>query len=127
MKFGYHINYKYEGKLAHSFDRFYVVTKSILPSIKDLKFSTLNYDDRCAYLQEKKGCTREAVEYILDLILYCKNMKTDMYIINKQQIKSYNYTAHHILKNEIELILPQFPTKQKRGIITTLVLGFIII
>ena len=25
LKFGYGINYKYEGRLAHSFDRFYVV------------------------------------------------------------------------------------------------------
>ena len=27
LKFGYGINYKYGGMLAHSFDRFYVVTK----------------------------------------------------------------------------------------------------
>ena len=32
--------------------------------------------------------------------------------------------AHHIWKNEIDLILPQLPTKQKHGIITTLVLSF---
>ena len=31
LKFGYGINYKYEGMLAHSFNRFYVVTKFILP------------------------------------------------------------------------------------------------
>ena len=30
LTFGYGINYKYEGMLAHSFDRFYVVTKFIL-------------------------------------------------------------------------------------------------
>ena len=35
LKFSYGINYKYEGMLAHSFDRFYVVTKFILPSFKD--------------------------------------------------------------------------------------------
>ena len=56
------------GMLAHSFDRLYVVTIFILPSIKDLKFSTLNYEDRCAYLQEKNGHTTEAKEYILELI-----------------------------------------------------------
>ena len=38
LKFGYGINCKYEGMLVHSFDRFYVVTKFILPSIKDLEF-----------------------------------------------------------------------------------------
>ena len=38
LNFGYGINYKYEGMLAHSFDRFYVVTKFILPSIGELQF-----------------------------------------------------------------------------------------
>ena len=31
LKFGYGINYKYEGTISHSFDRFYVVTKFELP------------------------------------------------------------------------------------------------
>ena len=48
LNFGCRINYTYEGMLAHSFDRFYVVTKFILPSIGDLKFSKLNYDNTCA-------------------------------------------------------------------------------
>ena len=39
LKFGYGINYKYEGMLAHSFDRFYKVTKFMLPSMGDIKFS----------------------------------------------------------------------------------------
>ena len=47
LKFGCGINYKCEVMLAHSFDRFYVVTKFILPSIKDLKFSKLNYGRTC--------------------------------------------------------------------------------
>ena len=42
LKFGYGINYKYVGMLAHSFDRFYVVTKFILPTSDDLKLSPLN-------------------------------------------------------------------------------------
>ena len=53
LNFGYGINYKYEGMLAHSIDRFYVVTKFILPSIGDLGFSKLNYDNTCAYLDIK--------------------------------------------------------------------------
>ena len=43
--------------LAQYFDRFYVVTKFILPTIMDLKFSTLNYDNKCEYLQEKGSIT----------------------------------------------------------------------
>ena len=60
MNFGYGINYKHEGMLAHSFDRFYVVTKLILPSIGDLKFSNLNYDNTCAYLDNKNVQNMEA-------------------------------------------------------------------
>ena len=36
LKFGYWINYKYEGMLANSFDRLYVITKFILPSTSDI-------------------------------------------------------------------------------------------
>ena len=45
----------------------------------------------------------------------------------KQQIKSLNEIVHHILKNKVDLILPQFPTnrKEKRGSITLLISGFI--
>ena len=39
------------GMLA--FDRFYMVTKFILPSIGDSHFLTLNYDNTCAYLDNK--------------------------------------------------------------------------
>ena len=37
LKFDYGINYQYKGVLAHSFDRFYVVTEFILPMMDDLK------------------------------------------------------------------------------------------
>ena len=47
LKLGYGINYKYEGMLAHLFDRFYIVTKFILSSIKDIKCSKLKYDNTC--------------------------------------------------------------------------------
>ena len=50
LNFGYGINYKYEEILTHAFDRFYVVTKSMLTSLGDLRFSNLNYDNTCAYL-----------------------------------------------------------------------------
>ena len=40
--FGYGANFKYEGMLAHSFDRFYVVTKFEMPKIEDLKLTTFN-------------------------------------------------------------------------------------
>ena len=44
LKIGYGINYKYEGMLSHSFDRFYVVTKFELQKVEDLKLTTISYD-----------------------------------------------------------------------------------
>ena len=51
LKFGYGVNYKYEGMLAHSFDRFYVITKFVLPTLDDLKLSPIRYDKECNYLR----------------------------------------------------------------------------
>ena len=50
LNFGYGINFKYEGMLSHSFSRFYVVMKIILPTIDDLRFSPVHFDSECSYL-----------------------------------------------------------------------------
>ena len=50
LNFGYGINYKYEGMLAHSFDRFYVATKFILPTIG---YSKLDFNYTCAYTEKE--------------------------------------------------------------------------
>ena len=67
LNFSYGINYKYEGMLAHSFDRFYVVTKFMLPMIGELKFSKLNFDDSCAYTENKFAQNTESRKYMLEL------------------------------------------------------------
>ena len=72
--FGYGINYKYEGMLAHSFDRFYMVSKFILPSIGDLNFSKLNYDNTCTYLDNKNIHDTESKKHMLDLMTFCKKI-----------------------------------------------------
>ena len=71
LKFGYGINYKYEGMLVHSFDRFYVVTKLMLPMIGDLKFSKLDFDDTCAYTRKEYAPSAESWRYMLELRAYC--------------------------------------------------------
>ena len=38
------INFKHEGMLLHSFDIFFVITKFVLPKIKDLKLMTIQPD-----------------------------------------------------------------------------------
>ena len=54
LKFGYGINYKYMGKVSHSFDRFYIVTKFELPKVEDLKFDDIPYDAECTHLDNPK-------------------------------------------------------------------------
>ena len=61
---------------------------------------------------------------MLDLITFHKNIEPFV-IYYKRLIKSYNNTAHNIVRNEIDLILHQVPRKQKHGIITTLLSSFI--
>ena len=124
LNFSYGINYKHEGMLAHSFGRFYVVTKFIPPSIGDLKFSKLNYDNMCTYLDNGNAQNTETSKRMLDLMTFCKKIGPFV-LYYKRSIKSYNTTTHSILENEVNLILPQIPRKQKHGIITTLVSSFI--
>ena len=84
LDFGYGINYMNDGMLSHSFDRFYVVTKFILPSIGDLDFSKLNYDSTCAYLDNRNICNADTKKYLLDLLAFCK--KIEPYVAYKRQV-----------------------------------------
>ena len=110
--------------LAHSFYRLYVVTKFMLPSLGDLKFFTLNYDSICTYLDNRNMSNSESKKHMIDLMTFCKTIEPCV-LYYKRLIKSYNNRAHNILENKINLTLSQIPRKQKCGIITMLVSGFI--
>ena len=109
--------------LAHSFDRFYLVTKSILPSIRDLNFLKLNYDNTCSHLDDINICDADIKKYLLHLLAFCRKIEPYVCYYNRQ-IKSYNNTTHNILKSKIDLIFPQIHRTQKYGIITTIVSSF---
>ena len=123
LKFGYSINYKYEGMLAHLFDRFYIVTKFMLPSMGDIKFSKLNFDHTCAYMNKEYAPNMDSRKYLTELKTYCNKMKPFVSHY-KNLITSYNTTIYNTLENEIKPLLLQI-SRQKHGIITTLVSGFI--
>ena len=112
LNFGYGINYKYEGMFVHSFYRFYAVTKFMLPSLEDLKFSDINYINSCAYLDDKNAQNTETQKYMLDLKTFCRKIEPFVPYY-KRLIKSYNNTARNILEKEINLLLPQMPRVQK--------------
>ena len=126
LKFGYGINYKYVRTLSHSFDTFYVVTKFELTKVQDLQFTTIPYDKGCNQLDDVKskgryplGLNEEAKEYCIKIAPH-----TAYY---KKQIECYNQTTYEILTHEIALILPTFikQERQKRGILTSTITGFI--
>ena len=50
LNFRYGANFKYEGMLTHSFDRFYVVAKCKIPKIEYLKCTTSSFDLPCNHL-----------------------------------------------------------------------------
>ena len=41
LRFGLGVNFRYEGMLSHSFDRFYIVTKIEIPKVSDLNLITI--------------------------------------------------------------------------------------
>ena len=122
LKFGYGISYKYEGMLVHSFDRFYIVTKFMLPFMGDIKFFRLSFDHSCTYMNKEYAPNTDSRKYLTELKTYCSKIRPFVSHYTNL-IKSYNATVNNILENEIKPLLPQL-SRQKCGIITTLVSGF---
>ena len=81
VKFGYSINYIYEGMLAHSFERFYIVTKFILPSMGDIKFSRLTFDHTCAYMNKEYTPNMDSRKYLTELKNFCNKIKPFCFLL----------------------------------------------
>ena len=120
LNFGYGVNFKYEGMLSHSFDRFYIVTKFELPKTKDLILGTFGFNFECSYANHTSTSnTNYARNYCMKITPYAQ--------LYQRQIQYYNQTAYDTLANDIGKILPKFlPDKRhKHGAILTTILGSI--
>ena len=123
LEFGYSTNFKYEGILVHSFDRLYIFTKFMLPSMGDIQFSNLNFDHSCTYMNKKYAPNMDSSKYLAELKTYCNKIKS--FVLHYSNlIKSYNNTVYNILENKIKPLL-SWTSRQKCGIVTTLVSGFV--
>ena len=60
--------------LSHSFDRFHVVTKFILPTIKDLKFSPNEFDPTCNYLNVDLDRNKFSTKHIPNIKNFCRKI-----------------------------------------------------
>ena len=96
-----------------------------MPKIEDLHLATIQSDSTCSYLDTGKGRKNYLPDNISNLMAYCQ--KTVPFVKNfKKQIAYYNGTVYELFTNKTGLILPTPREKRhKRGIITSLVSGFI--
>ena len=95
LRFGYGINYKYEGMLMHSFNRFYIIMKFILPLRGDIRFSHLTFDDSCSYMNKEYMPNTDSSKYLKELKTYCNKIKPFVSYYFKL-IKSYNSTVYDL-------------------------------
>ena len=89
----------------------------------DIIFFKLNFDHTCAYMNKEYAPNTDSRKYLTEFKTYCNKIKPFVSYYNNL-IRSYNITVYNILENEIKPLLPQI-SRQKHGIITTLVSGFI--
>ena len=134
LRFGYGVNFRYEGMLAHSFDRFYVVTRIEIPKVSDLNLTVFQFDYNCSHVTNIEKDTKFKIpSTIKDMFrVYCKNIIPYMYLY-KHQVEYYEKMAYNILEKDIGLILPKFGNIEtnehskclKRQIISALISRFI--
>ena len=91
--------------------------------MEDLKFSNLNFDHSYIYVNKEYMPNTDSSKYLAELKTYWNKIKPFVSHYSKL-IKSYNATVYNILANEIRLLLPHV-SKQKHGLVSTLVSGFI--
>ena len=134
LRFGYGVNFRYEGMLSHSFGRFYVVTKIEIPKVSDLNLTMFQFDYNCSHVVNIEKDTRFKIPGTIKEMfdLYCKNIVLYMYLY-KHQVEYYKKMVYEILERDIGMILPRFEDReknlkqkrQKRPIISALISAFI--
>ena len=134
LRFGYGVNFRYEGMLAHLFDRFYVVTRIEIPKVLDLNLTVFQFDYNCSHVTHIEKDTKFKIpSTIKDMfIVYCRNIIPHMYLY-KHQVEYYEKMVYNILEKDIGMILPKFgntesniqPKHPKRQIISALISGFL--
>ena len=131
LRFGYGVNFRYEGMLSHSFDRFYIETKIEIPKVLDLNLTLFSVDYNCSHVVSIEKGTRFTIPSTIKEMfdVYCNNIIPYMYLY-KHKVEYYEKTVYEILEKDIGMILPKFEDREqnvklKRQIISALISGFI--
>ena len=109
LRFGYRVNFRYEGMLVHSFDRFYVVTRIEMPKVLDLNLTVFQFDYNCSHVTHIEKDTKFKIPSTLkDMFnVYCRNIIPYMHLY-KHQVEYYEKMVYNILEKDIGMILPNF-------------------
>ena len=103
LRFGYGVNFSYEGMLSHSFDRFYVVMKIEIPNVSGLNLTLFQFDHNCSHVVNiEKGMRFTISSTIKEMFdVYCKNIipYVDLMIFSKIELKFVGRQAFTIIKH----------------------------
>ena len=114
LRFGYGVNFRYEGMLSHSFDRFYVVMKIETPKLSDLNLTLFQFDYNCSHVvNTEKGTRFKILSTIKEMFdVFYKNIIPYMCLYT-HQVEYYEKTVYDTLEKDIGLILPKFEDREK--------------
>ena len=88
--------------LSQSLHRFYVVPNYILPTMDDIKISSITFDMDSSYLNVQLDRKIHGVKHIPN-IKHCLCKNSAPCILYKKKVDYYNKTVHNIMTKEIHL------------------------
>ena len=105
LRFGYRVNFRYEGMLSHSFDRFYVVTKIEIPKVSDLNFTMFQFDYNFSHVVNIEKDIRFKIPSTMKEMfdMYSKNIIPYMHLY-KHQVEYYKRMVCEILERDIGMV-----------------------
>ena len=71
LRFGYGVNFRYEGMLSHSIDGFYVVMKIERPKVSDLNLTLFQFDYNCSHVVNIEKGTRFTIPSTTNEMFRC--------------------------------------------------------
>ena len=99
IKFGYGVNFKYNGQLYHNLDRIWVVTRINVPRFQDIAFPDYDINNECAYLNKEAERFRSNARKALYSNL-CALMKPFFSLVSEKE-QYYRDKLYQVLENDI--------------------------
>ena len=99
LNMSYGINYKYNGLLHHNIHRVWIITKVVVPKLKDVKFPDIHFDPDCKFVDHLKN-TMAASKHVNSIRSICKSMKPLVTLLKQKELY-YESAIKGILKEEI--------------------------